>query len=50
MRFLRQVDKVAYIRFASVYRDFTDAGDLLEEVSQAIAETDSADQPKLFNV
>ena len=50
MRFLRKVDKVAYIRFASVYREFTDAGDLLNEVSQAIAEPDSADQPNLFNV
>jgi len=48
MRFLRKVDKVAYIRFASVYREFTDAGDLLNEVSQAIAEPDSADQPNLF--
>ena len=48
MRFLRQVDKVAYIRFASVYRDFTDAGDLLDEVSQAIAEPYSEDQPNLF--
>lgn len=50
MRFLRKVDKVAYIRFASVYREFTDAGDLLDEVRQAIAEPDSADQPNLFNV
>jgi len=48
MRFLRKVDKVAYIRFASVYRDFNDAGDLLDEVRQAIAEPDSADQPNLF--
>lgn len=48
MRFLRTVDKVAYIRFASVYRDFTDAGDLLDEVSQAIAEPDATDQPNLF--
>ena len=48
MRFLRQVDKVAYIRFASVYRDFNDAGDLLDEVSQAIAESDITDQPNLF--
>lgn len=48
MRFLRQVDKVAYIRFASVYRDFNDAGDLLDEVSQAIAESDTTDQPNLF--
>lgn len=48
MRFLRKVDKVAYIRFASVYREFTDAGDLLDEVRQAIAELDSTDQPNLF--
>ena len=48
MRFLRKVDKVAYIRFASVYRDFTDAGDLLDEVSQAIAESDVTDQQNLF--
>ncbi|OQY07650.1 MAG: transcriptional regulator NrdR [Planctomycetales bacterium 4572_13] len=48
MRFLRQVDKVAYIRFASVYRDFTDAGELLDEVRQAIAEPDATDQPNLF--
>lgn len=50
MKFLRRVDKVAYIRFASVYRDFTDAGDLLNEVSQALGEQDMADQPNLFNV
>lgn len=48
MKCLRKVDKVAYIRFASVYREFTDAGDLLNEVSQAISEPDSTDQPKLF--
>jgi transcriptional repressor NrdR len=48
MRFLRKADKVAYVRFASVYREFTDVGDLLSEVTQAIAEPDAADQPKLF--
>jgi transcriptional repressor NrdR len=48
MRFLRKVDNVAYIRFASVYREFTDAGELLDEVRQAIAEPDSTDQPNLF--
>ncbi|MHC4237736.1 MAG: transcriptional regulator NrdR [Planctomycetota bacterium] len=48
MRFLRKVDNVAYIRFASVYREFTDAGDLLDEVRQAIAEPDATDQPNLF--
>ena len=48
MRRLRAIDKVAYIRFASVYREFTDAGDLIEEVSQAIQEEPSGDQPELF--
>ena len=48
MAFLRKVDNVAYIRFASVYRDFTDADDLLDEVSQAISQKEIGDQPKLF--
>jgi transcriptional repressor NrdR len=48
IRHLRDVDKVAYIRFASVYRDFKDAGDLINEVSQAIQQSDAAGQPKLF--
>lgn len=48
MKHLRAVDKVAYIRFASVYRQFDDAGDLLEEVTQAISEPDDPTQPKLF--
>jgi transcriptional repressor NrdR len=48
MRFLRKADKVAYVRFASVYREFADVGDLLDEVTQAIAEPDSGDQPNLF--
>ena len=49
MRHLRRVDKVAYIRFASVYRDFTDAGDLIDEISQAISEPgDQEGQPRLF--
>ena len=45
---LRRVDKVAYIRFASVYRDFKDAGELIEEVSQAINRVESAGQRELF--
>jgi transcriptional repressor NrdR len=49
MKHLRAVDKVAYIRFASVYRDFTDAGEFIEEVSQAIQETTAYGQPGLFN-
>jgi transcriptional repressor NrdR len=29
---LRKLDHIAYIRFASVYREFADIGDLIEEV------------------
>ncbi len=50
MRHLRSIDKVAYIRFASVYREFTDAGELIEEVSQVIKESDHGDQPELFSI
>jgi transcriptional repressor NrdR len=49
MKHLRRVDKVAYIRFASVYRDFEDAGELIEEVSQAIQQAEYSGQPKLFD-
>ncbi len=49
MKHLRGVDKVAYIRFASVYRDFKDAGDLIDEVSQAILQGEHKGQPKLFD-
>lgn len=49
MKQLRRVDKVAYIRFASVYRDFRDAGDLIKEVSQAITETEPHGQQTLFD-
>lgn len=49
MRHLRAVDKVAYIRFASVYREFTDAGDFIDEVTEAIRQQDAGDQPGLFN-
>jgi len=48
IRHLREVDKVAYIRFASVYRDFKDAGELIEEVSQAISEGAFKGQRRLF--
>jgi transcriptional repressor NrdR len=48
MKQLRRIDKVAYIRFASVYRDFRDAGDLIKEVSQAITETEPIGQQTLF--
>ena len=48
MKHLRRADKVAYIRFASVYRDFRDAGELIDEVSRVIKETEPMEQLKLF--
>ena len=48
-RHLRYVDKVAYIRFASVYRDFKDAGELIDEVTEAIRHAEHAQGPKLFD-
>jgi transcriptional repressor NrdR len=48
MKHLRFVDKVAYIRFASVYRDFNDAGELIQEMSEVLKESEVQNQPKLF--
>ncbi|MCE5280459.1 MAG: transcriptional regulator NrdR [Planctomycetaceae bacterium] len=31
---LRNIDKVAYMRFASVYRNFVDVGELIEEATE----------------
>lgn len=33
-RRLLQADKIAYVRFASVYRNFTDIGELIEEATE----------------
>jgi transcriptional regulator NrdR family protein len=49
MKHLRAADNVAYIRFASVYRDFKDAGELIEEVSEVIREVKDTGQPRLFD-
>jgi len=35
MRELKKLDKVAYVRFASVYREFKDVDDFVEEVEKA---------------
>jgi len=34
MKSLKKLDKVAYIRFASVYRDFKDVGDFKREIKE----------------
>lgn len=50
MQYLRQLDQVAYVRFASVYRQFEDAKDFVEEVQPMLSESGSnsllASQPK----
>ncbi|MEN6452411.1 MAG: transcriptional regulator NrdR, partial [Thermoguttaceae bacterium] len=38
MRHLRQLDEVAYVRFASVYRQFKDVRDFVEELRPMLAE------------
>jgi len=48
MRHLRSVDKIAYIRFTSVYREFKDAGELIEEVNRVILEAEPMEQLRLF--
>jgi transcriptional repressor NrdR len=32
MKKLREIDQVAYVRFASVYREFQDVSDFVQEV------------------
>lgn len=38
MAYLREVDHIAYVRFASVYREFKDINELLDEVQSLTAE------------
>lgn len=56
MERLRRMDKIAYIRFASVYRSFNDVETMLEELQNLLyrkqAETDMPDrsqQPQSFS-
>ena len=43
MRQLRDWDEVAYVRFASVYRHFTDATDFMEEIRRLLETRPEAD-------
>ena len=48
---LKHLDRVAYVRYASVYKRFRDLGDLLEEVREVIESTappESPEQGRLF--
>jgi len=44
MERLRELDYIAYIRFASIYRDFTDITDLKQEVDTLIDNSDQTNQ------
>jgi len=48
---LRRVDRVAYVRFASVYRRFEDVGDFIEEAQDVIQRSaeDIPGQQNLFD-
>lgn len=43
MEFLRSVDHVAYVRFASVYRSFRDVGEFMDQVRELLESPDSAE-------
>jgi transcriptional repressor NrdR len=45
MQFLRDLDQVAYVRFASVYRAFQEVSDFLEEVQQILQERHATSSP-----
>ena len=44
MEGLRQIDKVAYVRFASVYRRFEEATEFVREVKRLEANHDSTQE------
>ena len=46
MRELRKVDQVAYVRFASVYRDFKDVADFVEEVRPMLKSSSKGSRKK----
>jgi transcriptional repressor NrdR len=39
MRKLKEIDEVAYVRFASVYRQFKDVHSFLEELNEMLYKT-----------
>ncbi len=42
---LKKLNEVAYVRFAAVYRKFTDLGTFMEELQKLISESKSAAEP-----
>jgi len=46
MRYLRELDQVAYVRFASVYRHFDDVHDFVQELKPMLAEAERREEGK----
>jgi transcriptional repressor NrdR len=46
MENLQKLDQVAYVRFASVYRQFKDISQFMDEVKGLIKESDKPKGPK----
>ena len=46
MKELRTVDQVAYVRFASVYRQFEDVHDFVHELKPMLAEAKRRHEPR----
>ena len=46
MEFLREVDQVAFVRFASVYRRFSDAQDFVDELTPILKSKAKAKKKK----
>jgi transcriptional repressor NrdR len=46
MEHLKQLDQVAYVRFASVYREFTDVSDFVQEVQPMLQKQNGAGRRK----
>jgi len=44
MQRLRKIDQVAYVRFASVYKEFRDVGEFVDEIS-SLAKPPKAGEP-----
>ncbi|MFN6162412.1 MAG: transcriptional regulator NrdR [Planctomycetota bacterium] len=44
MQYLRELDEVAFLRFASVYRSFSDAQDFVKELTPILSPPDTANQ------
>ena len=50
IRQLREVDKIAYLRFASVYREFKEVGELIDVAKEVKdAPIIGSEQSKLFD-